>query len=107
MQGNKDQTAPPRSPSLGLGSAHPMGVDGVRGAEAASEIGNSLGTSACAPAVGLLVGPQLVQDAVPAMPPAHCEAFFVYLLTRELLSRPVLGLAAAVPCVGRRAQKLI
>lgn len=72
------------------------------GAEAASRIGNSLGTLACAPAVGLFTGPQ----HVPAMPPAHCEARFVHLLTLELMSYPVLGLAAAVPCIGCRAQKL-
>lgn len=102
---------PDRAPQIsqpwpGLSTSRGSGWRAER-AEAASEIGNSLGTSACAPAVGLFVGPQLVQGAVPAMPPARCEACFVHLLTLELLSCPVLGLAAAVPCIGRRAQKRI
>lgn len=91
---------PISQPWPGLSTSH---GSGWRRAEAASEIGNSLGTSACAPAIGHIISPQLVQGAVPAMPPQACS---VHLIALVLLSCPVLGLAAAVPWIGRQAQKL-
>lgn len=107
-QGNKDQTARPKSPSLGLGSAHPMGVDGVRSGQ------RQLQRSGI-PWEPRRVHQPLASSWVPSLsrvlflpcPPARCKACVVHLLTLELKSCPVLGFAAAVPCIGRRAQKLI